>query len=345
MGKIQNRQYQDRLVCTLLTATVWGLFSTRVLASCGSAFCTLNTHWDAQGLRNNDSLRVDLRYSYARADELHRGSSKIAPALPSNAGKEIENLRTINQILNLGVDCAINSKWNVAIGVPLVMRDHAHTFDPLAPDAPFVQQAEFSALGDVQITGKYRFYLSDYHAGSGAIFGFKLPTGSINKTMTPPDPADPTTPFALDRSSQPGTGSTDVILGTYYYRDMPNLPWGWFVSGLMQNALTTRDHYRPGDALSLDVGVHYSITHSVIGLLQLNTQTKARDHGANAEPASGGYSINLSPGLSFAIARKTKLYGFVQLPLVQYANGDPADPAVGQLTAPWSVTVGASHSF
>jgi hypothetical protein len=97
--------------------------------------------------------------------------------------------------------------------------------------------------------------------------------------------------------------------------------------------------------LNLDIGAHYAFTHSVTGLLQLNAQSKQRDTGTYANPASGGYSINLSPGLSFAVAPKTNLYGFVQLPLVQYANGDPADSAAGQLTAPWSATVGVSHSF
>ena len=69
-----------------------------------------------------------------------------------------------------------------------------------------------------------------------------------------------------------------------------------------------------------------------------------RDGGVNANPASGGYSVNLSPGLSYAVTPATRIYGFVQKPLVQYVNTDPADGA-GQLAAPWSLAVGVSRSF
>ena len=81
-------------------------------------------------------------------------------------------------------------------------------------------------------------------------------------------------------------------------------------------------------------------------MLQLNAQFKQRDSGLNANPHSGGRSVNLSPGLSFAVAPGTRLYGFVQKPLYQYANPDP-DPAItaGQLTAPWSFAMGISHSY
>jgi hypothetical protein len=50
-------------------------------ASCGSSFCSVNTHWDTQGMVNNDTLNVDLRYSYAKADTFRSGSTKITPEL------------------------------------------------------------------------------------------------------------------------------------------------------------------------------------------------------------------------------------------------------------------------
>ena len=321
------------------------LFSANAYASCGSTFCSVNTHWDTQGLVSNDTLRIDLRYSYAKADTLRGGSSKITPELPSGSGEEIENLRTINQMLNLDVDYAVSPKWNVAVGLPFVMRDHTHTFDSLSPDAPIVQQAKFNELGDVRVLGKYKFGSAEHHAGSGISFGIKLPTGTINETMTPPDPADPSTPYALERSAQPGTGSTDLLLGAYYHRDIEDSPWGWFVSGQFQDAVNTRDEYRPGNTLILDLGAHYPFAPTLTGLLQLNAQYKSRDTGLNANPASGGHSLNFSPGLSYVVAPKTNLYGFMQIALVQYSNTDPNVPGSGQLTAPWSFAVGVSHSY
>lgn len=317
---------------------------TNAYASCGSSFCSVNTHWDTQGLVSDDALRVDWRYSYADANAFRSGSSKIATAAPSGSNAEIENLRTINQLLNLGTDYAVNQKWNVALDIPLVMRDHTHTFDS-SVSAPFVQQAKFTELGDMRVLAKYKFDSSGHHTGRGMSFGLKLPTGAINKDMTPPDPASPATPYALERSAQPGTGSTDAILGAYYHNDIEDSPWGWFASGQVQYAVQTRDDFRPGNTLNLDAGAHYPFAPELTGLLQLNAQFKSRDTGLNANPASGGHSLSISPGLSYGVVPKTSLYGFVQVALLQYVNADPADASSGQLTAPWSFAVGISHSY
>lgn len=73
--------------------------------------------------------------------------------------------------------------------------------------------------------------------------------------------------------------------------------------------------------------------------LQLNTLWKNRDTGANAEPEdTGGTFVHISPGVSVPLRAKTRLYGFVQVPLVQKVNGV-------QLTADWSVAAGLSHRF
>jgi hypothetical protein len=320
------------------------LVTTNAYASCGSSFCSVNTHWDTQGLVNDDALRIDLRYSYANADTLRSGYGKITAATPITNNGEIENMRTINQMLNLDLDYSVDQKWNVALDLPLVMRDHTHTLD--AAGSFLEQQAKFNGMGDVRVLGKYKFDSAEHHAGSGMSFGIKLPTGEINKTMTPQDPtAPPGTPYLLDRSSQPGTGSTDLLLGAYYHRDTENSPWGWFVSGQLQSAVNTRDNYRPGNSLNLDMGAHYAFAPTLTGLLQLNTQFKNRDTGLNANPTSGGHSLSLSPGLSFVVAPKTNLYSFVQVALLQYANTDPADAGAGQLTAPWSFAMGISHSY
>ena len=179
--------FSARLRSCLLPVAIATL-AANAHASCGSSFCSVNTHWDTQGLSSDEGLHVDLRYSYAKADNWRAGSNKITPAAPSASGEEIERKRTINQMLNLDADYAINSRWNVAIGVPLVMRDQAHTFDA-SVGGPFEQQAKFTELGDIRVVGRYKFDLGSISSGSGIRFGLKLPTGVINKTMTPADPA------------------------------------------------------------------------------------------------------------------------------------------------------------
>jgi hypothetical protein len=136
-----------------------------------------------------------------------------------------------------------------------------------------------------------------------------------------------------------------VVLGAYHHQYLENSPWGWFVSGQLQSAVSTKDDYRPGDNVALDAGGHYALSPTLTGLLQLNAQFKKADSGNAANTHSGGKSLNLSPGLSVEMASKTKLYSFVQLPLYQYANPDPAGSPFGQLTAPWTISIGVTHSY
>lgn len=323
---------KTKLLCAALLCA-----ASSAYAGCGSSFCSVNTHWDTQGLVNDEGLRIDLRYSYAKADTPRTGSSKVAKPLPTDpalAGAEVENLRTLNQMLNMDLDYAIDHRWNVALDLPVVMRDHSHMIGD--PALTIVEQRKFTQLGDIRVVGTYKFESGQQHAGSGVRFGLKLPTGSHNLEMVPGK--------LMERALQPGSGSTDAVLGAYYHHDLAGSPWGWFVSGQLQTALATRNGFRPGNDVALDAGAHYALSPALTGLLQLNAHFKERDSGVNANPHSGGYSLNLSPGLSFAVAPKTNLYGFVQLPLYQYANPDPVLP-YGQLTAPWSLSLGVSHSY
>ena len=74
-------------------------------------------------------------------------------------------------------------------------------------------------------------------------------------------------------------------------------------------------------------------------LLQANALFRGRDSGAQAEPEdSGGKSLWVSPGVSYALTKNIQAYGFVQLPLYQYVNGV-------QLVATRSFVVGVSTRF
>ena len=327
-----------------IMGVVLALLTGTSFASCGTAFCSVNTHWDTQGLSNSDGLSLDIRYSLAKADQWRSGSSRITPDAPTGSDAELEDKRTINRLLNIDADYAINSSWNVGVGVPLVMRDHSHTFDS-SVSGPFEQRGKFTETGDIRVVGKYKFDMGSLSSGGGIRFGLKLATGAIGKVMTPPDPANPGTPYKLDRSSQPGSGSTDVILGLYRYGSFAGSDWGWFANGQAQGAVAVRDAYRPGRQLNLDVGTSYAFSHELTGLLQLNMQHRSRDTGLNANVASGGHATNLSPGLVYALTPKTQVYAFLQIPVRQYVNADPADPASGQLTAAGSLALGVSQRF
>jgi len=196
----------------------------------------------------------------------------------------------------------------VAVQAPLVSRDHAHTVDNLPPD---VEQAKYSALGDVRVSAKYRFMAADHHSGGGLRFGLKLPSGSTDKEMAPGTP--------MEASLQPGTGSTDLILTGYTGWTRPDSHWSSLAQLQFQQVIADRNDYRPGTSISLDLGANYAISERVAGLLQLSILQRARDHGGNADPLgnSGGHAVFLSPGLSVTVAPGTHVYGFVQLPIRQ----------------------------
>ena len=138
---------------------------------------------------------------------------------------------------------------------------------------------------------------------------------------------------------QPGTGSTDVIVGAYYAYRPQMRGLNWFAQALFQRAVSTRDDFRPGNQLSLTGGVSYAVTDAVALMLQLNTLHKQRDSGANAEPElSGGRYAYLSPGISVAITPDVQLYGFYQKPIRRDVNGI-------QLTADDAIVAGVSVRF
>ena len=208
--------------------------ATPTYAGCGTTFCAVNTYWDTQGLSNQEGLRIDLRYSYAKADTPRLGSSKVSndPTLAA-PGDEVENLRTVNQILNLDLDYAINRQLGITLGLPWVMRDHSHTLAPAT-----VEQGKFSELGDLRVVGNYRFDANDPqsgdpHSGSGIRLGLKLPSGKTDWEFQPG--------AVGERSLQPGSGSTDAILGAYFHQELVDTAWGWFDSGQEQAALHTKD--------------------------------------------------------------------------------------------------------
>ncbi len=297
-------------------------------ASCGSAFCTVNTGWDVQGVATEPgAMRLDLRYEYINQDRLRSGTHNI-PA-DQDTG-DVTELRTVNRNWVATLDYALDPQWAVSVALPLVSREHAHIADPAG--AATLEEWNFSRLSDARVTGRYQFAAADPQAGNAGLqFGLKLPTGDHRVANV-----DGT---VAERALQPGTGSTDLILGAYYSRPVGAHGPGWFVQGSYQRAVATRDGFRPGDQVSLTGGVTYPVARQLALLAQLNLLHKDRDIGPNAEPdLSGGDFAYASPGLSVAVGKNMQLYGFLQLPVYRRVNGI-------QLTAERAVVAGASMRF
>jgi hypothetical protein len=159
----------------------------------------------------------------------------------------------------------------------------------------------------------------------------KLPTGRTDVRNGAGDLAE--------RTLQPGSGTTDAVLGAYYSTYLASRNISWFVQGLAQLPLNYRDDYKPGNRVNLDTGLRYDLGDRLGVMLQLNALYRASDRGAQAEPEdSGGKFVFLSPGLSYAFTREVQVYGFVQLPVYQNVTGV-------QLVARYAVVVGVNGRF
>ena len=295
-------------------------------AGCGSAFCSLNTNWSTQGEWAEPGGRFDLRYEFIDQDQPRTGTKDVGVG---QIPRDHDEVRTINRNIIAGFDYTFDANWGVGIQLPVVNRSHEHIHNDAGGPEP--EAWSFTEIGDARVVGRYRFTPAETHAGAfGLQFGVKLPTGKIDMANADGEVAE--------RSLQPGSGTTDAILGAFYNGPLGNRAT-WFADVNWQAPLGERDEYKPGSRAGFDIGASYPWTGRVALLLQLNTLWKDRDSGAKAEPDdTGGTFVHLSPGINVALSEKTQLYGFVQVPLYQRVNGV-------QLTADWSVAAGLSHRF
>lgn len=299
-------------------------------ASCGASFCTVNTNWNMQGVAVEPGWRFDLRGEYVDQDSPRAGDDKVALGQIRRHHDEVE---TKNRNVMATLDYAYDDRWGVSVTAPVVEREHLHIHNHRGAKIP--ERWDFTSLGDVRLLGRYQWRTENAENASlgyyGLNFGVKLPTGSIRERNQDGDLAE--------RSLQPGTGSTDLMLGAYHSRLLANSNSALFVQGLLQHRLATREDYKPGNRLSLDAGYRYDATPRLGLMLQFNALFVAKDKGLEAEPNdSGGSFLFVSPGVSYAIAQNVQLYGFFQQPLRQHVNGV-------QLTQDWSVASGVSVRF
>jgi len=291
--------------------------------SCGSAFCVLNTNWSTQGVASEPgAFRLDERFEFVEQKHLMQGTKRISA--------DTTELRTINRNLLTTLDYTVSKNWAVSVSVPVVDRSHSHIADPTG--AATFEKWDFTKVGDTRVLGMYRFdNEKNPVVNQGLIFGLKLPTGDYRVSNA--DGA------VAERALQPGSGSTDLVLGGYYSAPGIHLDSSWFVQALYQQAVSTKEEYKPGNQFQLNVGYRYPLGHDLQALLQVNSLIKGRDSGANAEPdLSGSKSVFLSPGIIYSLTHDFQVYSFVQLPIYRFYNGT-------QLSVDWAFVAGATVRF
>ena len=295
------------------------------MASCGSAFCSINTDWNAQTLWTENATQLDVHMEYIKQDQLRAGRDKTTASGEVGEHDEIE---TRNRNVIASLSHAVSSSVSLTLTMPVVSRDHSHIHNGVG--GPELESWDFTQLGDVRASAYWRLdeAQSPYDTAYGLIGGIKLPTGSTDQRNSAGEVAE--------RSLQPGTGSTDLIVGGFASGRWAQA--GWFAQVRGRYAVTERQKYEPGDAVNLDLGMSYPLG-AVQALAQINMLWRGQDQGANADPAdSGGTFIYFSPGLLVPLGNGMQLYGLVQLPLLQDVRGT-------QLTADWAASLGLSVRF
>jgi len=299
-----------------------------VSASCGAAFCLVNTDWFAQGARAEGGVQLDLKYESIDLDQPRAGSDKVSVGEIPRHHDEVE---TRNRNLVGALDWGFAPNWGLSVSVPYVDRYHLHIHNHHGERIP--EEWDFRQLGDARVQARYAFMQSagtESLCQSGITFGIKLPTGKFDVVNDEGE--------AAERTLQPGTGTTDALLGAYWHSARAS-GWSYFTRAQAVLPMNSRDDYKPGAQLYADAGARYAVDARLALMIQANALWKGQDKGANAEPDdSGQRALFVSPGVSYNVSRDAQLYAFLQIPVYQWVRGV-------QLTADWSAVAGVSLRF
>jgi len=262
-----------------------------------------------------------LNYDYQDQNQNRSGTSS-APAA-NNGDREIET-----HFVTLGLQYVFNRSWGAQVEVPYWTRTFNTDVNFPTPPAAVVSR-NWNGLGDVRIKGLYTGFSEDL--SSGLTFGLKLPTGSHNRDGD-----------VVDRDTQIGSGSTDVLLGGFHRARFGASRWNWFAQAELAVPTLKQGDYRPGVEVDAAAGIYYdglSLGRVKISpVAQVIGSWRGRDNGAAAAPDDSGYQrVLLSPGIEFHL-HPVKIYADVELPVYQNVTGN-------QLVAPALFKLSVSYMF
>jgi len=277
-----------------------------------------------------------LQYDYQDQNRNWSGTA-MAPAA-NNGDKEIET-----DFITAGFQYIFNDSWGLKVEVPYDYRTFKTvTANPNVPNNT-VTTINWGSLGDMRLEGIYTGFFADQSAG--VTFGLKLPTGDWTHNDAWGD---------VDRDSEIGTGSTDILLGGFYRGNLNrNQTWDYFAQGLLDVPVLTQVQYRPGVELDTAAGIDYK--GFSLGRVQISPVAQAifsyrsSDSGANASggandnggpipgPDSGYELLMLSPGIEFHI-HPVMIYADAEFPVFQNFTGN-------QLAAPVLFKFSVSFMF
>jgi hypothetical protein len=321
-------------IAPVSVAAVLGLMPqhSHACASCG---CTLSAD-AAMGYSALPGWRLSIEYDYIDQNQLRSGTQTATGVPP---GTELEH-QTVNQYVTTGLSYSPSSSWNLTVLVPYVIRSHSTygAYDPTQP-LPELSRSFSSSVGDLKLIGSYQGLLPTRNLGIQ--LGVKLPTGQYGTAVD--FYSGPNAGLPLDASLQPGTGSTDVIIGAYYYAAISQ-NFDAFVNGQFQAAVKERmdqpgNDYRPGNTTTVSFGLRYEGNPRWVPQLQMNLLHKSPDTGALADVQNtAGNVAFVSPGITVQLSARLHGFAFAQLPVYSNLYGT-------QLFPRWTASGGVTYAF
>lgn len=330
-------------------------FTANACATCG---CSLSAD-AATGYSAGAGWRADLQFSYIDQSQLRTGTQAVSAAqvaaINDNGGAQEVEKNTINRYVTASIAYSPNEDWNFSLQVPWIDRSHGTYGNAGVADitADNLSKISYSRLGDVRLIGSWQGLLSTNNLGIQ--FGVKLPSGDYGgqNVLTGAEVGRHPIYFSsgpnaaagqtIDTSLQPGTGSTDIIVGAYYFQAVSQ-DFDAFINARYQVAAfealgQVNANYRPGNLITVSTGIRYEHSPDWTPQLQVNYTHKSMDQGALADITdSAGDVVYISPGISFNLAHGVNAYGFVQVPI-------HSDLIGYQLFPRWTANAGVSYAF
>jgi len=239
-----------------------------------------------------------------------------------------DNEKTSTFRASLLTDYRFSRDVTVILSIPYVFTEATYTNT----------NQKTNSLGDIGVFGKYSLYkdrpVSPNHELLG-ILGVEFASGSTS--------AKDSTGMLLTATQQPGSGTTDFILGGAWILRRPD----FFLYGDMSYKINGSSAYKFGNPFAFNAGLNYPIQKGFSLVGEINSQFITRDRSELQGPGvlssgavrdTGGETVYLSPGFQW---RPTVALGIqlgVQLPVYQNLRGT-------QLASNVNTTFGVTYRF
>jgi hypothetical protein len=349
-----------KLAVSLATLTILLALPSRLLASCGQAFCPIEVSTVNERPLLGQQLSLNFTYEFIDQDQPYVGASSARVGqLPRDHDEQF----TRNNTYKLSLDYGITSRFTVGVLLPFLDRLHQHigheqkTTDLVGADLAGYENPQrsisgtvnkterwrYQEFGDMQVTTRYLLVQPEnpLRPALSLILGAKLPTGRTGVSNGEEK---------AELSLQPGNGSWDGIVGLAFVQSfsVSTLQRQTALAPVFMTALgrfpagVGKFGYTPGGELFLNVGIAYPIFRKLDVLAQVNFHYRDRDSVGHApgvdQSDTGREELFFSPGLRYHLTDALDLYAHVQVAAYRRVNGI-------QLTSDWNLTSGVSYRF